>query len=358
MFISTIKNFFITLILVSTLFAGQDLESAKIRLKDREWGAAEEFLLKALNHPKDKWEAAFHLGDKIYSRSQEWAKVKEYMDIASTASEKIKIRPTPNDRKIPIKSAILASKARSFTIIYNRTSGYLKLFGSAKNEEMKQTSIQQGIKAAQDLRDFDPNQPGGYGLLAQFYALDRNKVDALESIDKLLTFKDVSDEDKISYYSFAAAIASSFQEYNVASQYYEEGLKIDPNNLTLKIDVGVLYSRLNQHNKAIKQFLSTIDDIENEDLKGDTHFNLGLSYTKIGNIEEAAYHFEEAFILKPDDHQAAYAMAVQLENAQYYRKARKYYRAAKKLEPSNTSYQAGISRTEIKQDQQEAEDKD
>ena len=44
---SAIKNFFIGLILVSTLFAGQDLESAKIRLKDKEWGKAEEFLLKA-----------------------------------------------------------------------------------------------------------------------------------------------------------------------------------------------------------------------------------------------------------------------------------------------------------------------
>ena len=80
-----IKNFFLTLILVSTLFAGQDLESAKIRLKDKEWDKAEEFLLRALNHPKDKWEAAFHLADKIYPRSQNWAKVKEYMDIASTA---------------------------------------------------------------------------------------------------------------------------------------------------------------------------------------------------------------------------------------------------------------------------------
>ena len=69
---STIKNFFIGLILVSTLFAGQDLESAKIRLKDKEWGKAEEFLLKALSHPKDKWEAAFHLADKIYPRSQDW----------------------------------------------------------------------------------------------------------------------------------------------------------------------------------------------------------------------------------------------------------------------------------------------
>ena len=57
---SIIKNFFIGLILVSTLFAGQDLESAKIRLKDKEWDKEEEFLLKELNHQKAKREAAYH----------------------------------------------------------------------------------------------------------------------------------------------------------------------------------------------------------------------------------------------------------------------------------------------------------
>ena len=114
---STIKNFFIGLILVSTLFAGQDLESAKIRLKDKEWDKAEEFLLKALSHPKDKWEAAFHLGDKIYPRSQEWGKVKQYMDIASTASTNAKIRPTANDRKILMSQAVAASLTKSYNIL-------------------------------------------------------------------------------------------------------------------------------------------------------------------------------------------------------------------------------------------------
>ena len=74
------KNFIALTILATTLFAGQALESAKIRIKDKEWGEAEKYLLEALNHPKDKWEAAFHLGDKIYPRKQEWASVKKYME--------------------------------------------------------------------------------------------------------------------------------------------------------------------------------------------------------------------------------------------------------------------------------------
>ncbi len=84
------KNFIASAVLVTTLFAGQALESAKIRIKDKEWGEAEKYLLEALNHPKDKWEAAFHLGDKIYPRKQDWSSVKKYMDIARTAPSNLK----------------------------------------------------------------------------------------------------------------------------------------------------------------------------------------------------------------------------------------------------------------------------
>ncbi len=139
--------------MVSTLFAGQDLESAKIRLKDKEWDKAEEFLLKALNHPKDKWEAAFHLGDKIYPRSQNWAKVKEYMDIASTASASIKIRPTPNDKKILMSQAVAASLTKSYNLIYYRASGFLGLLNKVSDPDKRNALIDQAIATSIRLRN-------------------------------------------------------------------------------------------------------------------------------------------------------------------------------------------------------------
>ena len=38
------RNFIALVILATTLFAGQALESAKIRIKDKEWGEAEKYL--------------------------------------------------------------------------------------------------------------------------------------------------------------------------------------------------------------------------------------------------------------------------------------------------------------------------
>jgi len=349
-----IKNIFVTLIISSFLFAGQDLESAKVYLKDKDWKKAEEFLLKALDHPKDKWEAAFHLADKIYPRDNDWRKVSQYFAIAETANQSLKIRPTRNDRKIPIKQAILASKARSFQVIYNRAAGFNKLIGTAKTQDQKTKFIEQGIKSAINLRDFDKSQPGGYGLLAQFYILSGDKENALNNIDFLLQLKDISENDMVMFYSFAGEAAQIFSEFTLASKYYEEALLIDPDNLKIKSDIGVLYSRLGQPEKAIQNFLAIIDDIEDEMLKADAHYNLGVSYIKTDDIDEAAYHFEEAFILNPEDEQAIFGMALAFEESQLYRKARKYYREAQRLNPTDTRYQQGISRTQIKEDQEES----
>ena len=158
------KNFIALTILATTLFAGQALESAKIRIKDKEWGEAEKYLLEALNHPKDKWEAAFHLGDKIYPRKQEWASVKKYMDIANTAPSNLKIRPTRNDRKISMQQAVTASVTKSYNLIYYKASGYLALLNRASSAEQRDALIDQAIQTSLNAKDLDPTQPGAYAL--------------------------------------------------------------------------------------------------------------------------------------------------------------------------------------------------
>ena len=160
------KHFIASAILVTTLFAGQALESAKIRIKDKEWGEAEKYLLEALNHPKDKWEAAFHLGDKIYPRKQEWASVKKYMDIARTAQSNLKIRPTRNDKRIPIEQAITASVTKSYNLIYYKASGFLALLNRATNEEQRNALLDQAIQTSLDAKALDPSQPVSYAHAA------------------------------------------------------------------------------------------------------------------------------------------------------------------------------------------------
>ncbi len=347
------KFFFTYSLFLSLLFAGQALESAKVYIKDKNWEKAEEFLLKAIDHPKDRWEAAFHLGDKIYPRSNNWDKVSEYLTIADTANDKLKIRPTRNDKKIPIKQAIMASRAKSYQIIYNRAAAFNSLIKNAKSDALKQTYLEQGINSAMDLREFDPAQPGGYGLLAQFYISSRNKDGAVENVKKLINLPNIPEKDALIFFSFAGEVAQIFEEYDLAAEIYEQALEIDANNYDILADIAVLYSRLGQHDKAINSFLSIVDELTTDEaLKAEVHYNLGASYIKINNLDEAAYHFEEAYILNPEDEQALFGMAVAFEESKLWRKARKYYREAQKLNPSDERYQRGISRTQIKEDQE------
>ena len=356
MFISAIKNFFITLILISTLFAGQDLESAKIRLKDKEWGAAEEFLLKALNHPKDKWEAAFHLADKIYPRAQEWGKVKEYMDIASTALPSTKIRPTANDKKILISQAITASLAKSYTLMFNKAYGYLGLLNKTlDNPERRALILDQAIKLSSDIATLHHTQPGGHTLLALYASIAGDKETTQKSINNALNLDDISEEDRITILLTAADNILRVKDAEKAKEYYEAVLAIDSENDTALSGIGVLYSQAGNHRKAISVFEKALEKTEDEEEKARMYYNLGVAYLKIDELYKATENFEEAFLLNDKDEQAAYGIARALEENKLWRKARKYYKKALELNPTNQSYRSGIARTIIGEDQEDAE---
>ena len=181
--INTKKLFLFTIIFSFVFAQGKALNSARVYIKDKDWKQAEKFLLEALEHPSDKWEAAYHLGDKVYVRSQDWAKVKQYLDLAGQAPEKLKIRPTRNDSRVPISTAVTASKTRSYLSIFNRAAGYNSLLGRATDPAKREALLDMAIKEASFAKEFDPQQPGAYYLLSVFYSLKQDKENTLKNIN-------------------------------------------------------------------------------------------------------------------------------------------------------------------------------
>ena len=280
-----IKNFFLTLILVSTLFAGQDLESAKIRLKDKEWDKAEEFLLKALNHPKDKWEAAFHLADKIYPRSQNWAKVKEYMDIARTASASTKIRPTPNDKKISMSQAVAASMTKSYNLIYYRASGFLGLLNKVSDPDKRNALIDQAIATSMQAKELDPSQPGAYALLGLYYSVKGDKENTFKYIDQALDLPDIPADVSLALLVSAGQSAVRLGDFDKGLGYYESALSVNPNEVSALKNLGALYLAKEDFESALIHLDSAIEQSEDDKEKVDLFFNRGLVYLKMENYE-------------------------------------------------------------------------
>ena len=339
------KNFIAIAVLITTLFAGQALESAKIRIKDKEWGEAEKYLLEALNHPKDKWEAAFHLGDKIYPRQQDWASVKKYMDIARTAPSNLKIRPTRNDRKITVEQAVTASVTKSYNLIYYKASGFLALLNRATSAEQRTALIDQAIQTSLDARELDPSQPGSYALAALYSSVKGDKENTIKYLDMGLALEDIPEDTKIALLVSAGQSVVRLGEFDKGLEYYEQALAMDPNEPTALKSLGALYLAQDNFDSALKNLDLAIEKTDDDNELVDLFFNRGLVYLKMDDFEEAEYNFEEAYFLAPDDVEALLGLAKALEQAERWRKSRNYYMELIDKNPNDSQYYYGVYRT-------------
>ncbi len=339
------KNFIVTAVFISTLFAGQALESAKIYIKDKDWDKAAEKLIEALDHPKDRWEAAFHLGDKIYPRKQDWVSVRKYMDIASTAQKSLKIRPTRNDKRIPIDQAITASITKSYNLIYYKASGYLQLLNRASSVEQRNALIDQAIQTSMNAKDLDPGQPGSYALIALYSSVKGDKETTIKYLDMGLALKDIPEETKIALLVSAGQSVVRLGEFEKGLGYYEKALEIQPNEPTALKSLGALYLAQDNFESALANLDKAIEMTSDDKDLVDLFFNRGLVYLKMDNFEEAEYNFEEAYFLAPDDTEALLGLAKALEQAERWRKARNYYMELIEKDPNDAQYYYGVYRT-------------
>ena len=332
------RNFIALAILATTLFAGQALESAKIRIKDKEWGEAEKYLLEALNHPKDKWEAAFHLGDKIFPRKQDWASVKKYMDIAQTAPSGLKIRPTRNDKRVPIQQAITASVTKSYNLIYYKASGFLSLLNRAASAEQRDALVDQAIQTSLNAKELDPSQPGAYALAALYSSVKGDKENTIKYLDMGLALDDIPDETKIALLVSAGQSVVRLGEFDKGLEYYEQALAMEPLEPTALKSLGALYLAQDKFDAALKNLDLAIENTSEDRELVDLFFNRGLVYLKMEN-------FEEAYFLAPDDVEALLGLAKALEQAERWRKSRNYYMELIDKDPNDPQYYYGVYRT-------------
>jgi len=340
-----LRSFLISTILITSLFAGKALESAKVYIKDKDWDKAESALMEALNHPNDKWEAAFHLGDKIFPRKQDWVSVRKYMDIASTSKESLRIRPSRNDRKIPIHQAITASLTKSYNLIYFKASGYLQLLNKASNIDQRNALIEQAIQTSMNAKDLDPKQPGSYALIGLYSSVKGDKENTIKYLDMGLSLEDIPQETKVALLVSAGQSVVRLREFDIALSYYEKALALQPNEPTALKSLGALYLAQDNFDEALKNLDKAIEmTSEDKDLV-DLFFNRGLVYLKMKDFDEAEYNFEEAYFLAPDDVEALLGLAKALEQAERWRKSRNYYMELIDKNPNDPQYYYGVYRT-------------
>ena len=341
-----ILKYLLTITIFTSFFVfAQDLSSAKIRINENNFDEAETFLVKALNHPKDEWEAAFHLADKVYPAQEKWNLVRENMDIALTAPKNFKIRPTRNSRKILMTEAVSESLLNSYNKIYVKASNYLGLINQTLSSDERSMLIEEAMETCKIGIDLNPTQPGGYALMSIYASVKGDKETTEKYLNSGLAIPNLPDQTRIAVLTSGGQSYIRLGEYDAALDLFNKALKVNEKDVSVLESLGSLYLSQENFDLALKYLNQAIELTDDDKKMVDLFFNRGLVYLKMKNFEEAEYNFEEAYFLAPDDLEALFGLAKALEEAERWRKARNYYLELIDQSPENPQYYYGVYRT-------------
>ncbi len=133
----------------------------------------------------------------------------------------------------------------------------------------------------------------------------------LQSFDKNLQYKKKAEEDALQHTEKAAGNAFLLAklkelqlEYKEAKKYYEEAVRLSPNNSLYLNALGYILHDLGKYDEAIKYFQNAL----NIDLKafGDNHPNIATRYNNIGAVSRELGKYNKAI----DYYQKAISIAL------------------------------------------------
>lgn len=86
-------------------------------------------------------------------------------------------------------------------------------------------------------------------------------------------------------------------DYDKAIEAFKEAIRTKPNSADTHFNIGLAYSKVGDTHKAIESFCTTIELNPNS---AEAHCNLGFAYNDIGNATEAAESFSAAIRIRPN----------------------------------------------------------
>lgn len=122
---------------------------------------------------------------------------------------------------------------------------------------------------------------------------------ALELCTRALETETMKRRDRAATYTNRGILFMRQGNNTRAMWDYQRGLELMPDLQETKVNLGAALYNLQRYPEAMAALNEGIgtDDIE---AKAIAHYNRGLTYEKLGNIQLAYEDFREALILKPD----------------------------------------------------------
>ena len=329
---------FATVIIVGC--ASQEYESAKVYIKEQEWVKAKEFLVKAVEVEPDNPEIPYKLGYYIYAlQEKDWEKMNQSFDKALAID--------PNKiigQEKTVKEFVTMVRFEFWAEVYNKGGVEYNEYIAAPMDE-KDAALKKAVATYEVSARIKPDEAKSYTMLATCNHRAGNTDKSENYILKAVALS----PDDADVNLTTGQIFMQKQDYEVALPYLKKAVELEPSNTKSIRNLAQIYYDMGQLEKSIQTYEVAIDKETDREVKADLYFNLGILYNKVGNLEEAEYHFTNALDENPDDVEAVMGMAQVFENAEKWRKAEKFYRELIAIDPENPDHYRGMSRVLLQQ---------
>ena len=319
----------------------QEYTSAKLYIQQQEWKKAKEFLVKAIEVESENPEIPYQLGYHIYAlQEKDWEKMNQSFDKALAIDPNKKIL----GQEKTVKQFVTMARAQFWAEMYNKGVVEFNEYRAAPMDE-KDAAMKKAINTFEVSARIKPDEAQSYTMLSTCNHLAGNTDKSEDYILKAVALS----PDDANVNLTAGQIFMQKQEFEIALPYIQKAVELEPSNTKSIRNLAQVYYDMGQLEKSIQTYEVAIDKETDREVKADLYFNLGILYNKVGNLEEAEYHFTNALDENPDDVEAVMGMAQVFENAEKWRKAEKFYRELIAIDPENPDHYRGMSRVLLQQ---------
>ena len=319
----------------------QEYTSAKLYIQQQEWVKAKEFLVKAIEVESENPEIPYQLGYHIYAlQEKDWEKMNQSFDKALAIDSNKKIL----GQEKTVKEFVTMARAQFWAELYNKGVVEFNEYRAAPMDE-KDAAMKKAINTFEVSARIKPDEAQSYTMLSTCNHLAGNTDKSEDYILKAVALS----PDDANVNLTAGQIFMQKQEFETALPYIQKAVELEPSNTKSIRNLAQVYYDMGQLEKSIQTYEVAIDKETDREVKADLYFNLGILYNKVGNLEEAEYHFTNALDENPDDVEAVMGMAQVFENAEKWRKAEKFYRELIAIDPENPDHYRGMSRVLLQQ---------
>lgn len=286
--------------------SSQEYTTAKLAIQQSDWVKAAEWLPKAMAVEPDNPEIPIVLGIEIYAQNKEWNKMNEMFDKAMSINpdKTIEIR----NAFLPVKEAVRNYREHFWAESFNAgVEHYRKIQDDLDN---KNVHLERAIDEFKNAVLINSKDVQSHVTLAKSYFEAGDSESAISSVKNAVKMNPDSYEANIAAGQIIARSGGSKFE---VLPYIEKAVEVNPSSSDALRELAGLYYDLDRKNESVSVFENAIANEEDDKVKADLYFNLGVIHNQMANYEDAEKSFDEAFYLNDQDHEAALGMASSYE---------------------------------------------